>query len=158
MYRMIVRRIVRSAFAALSRGELSMLDQMSVDVHHSFPSDGALGGERHTRADLAAWFHRLHRLLPGLQFQVHAIAVDGWPWDTTIGVEWTDTAVLLDGGPYTNNGAHILRMRWGKIISLHAYVHDVAVIDDALARVAATGVDEATAPPIVTAPTVVGAR
>ncbi len=71
MYRMIVRRIVRSAFAALSRDELSVLDAMSTDVHHSFPGEGALGGERHTRDDVAAWFHRLHRVLPGLRFPIH---------------------------------------------------------------------------------------
>lgn len=151
MYRMIVRRIVRSAFAALSRGELSMLDAMSADVQHSFPSGGALGGERTTRDDVAAWFHRLHRLLPGLQFDVKAIAVDGWPWNTTVGVEWTNTATLLDGGSYSNTGAHIIRMRMGKIVSFHAYLDDVAAVDDALARVAAIGVDEAAAPPIVSA-------
>ena len=149
MYRFIVRKIVRSAFAGLSRGELSTLDAMSADVHHVFPGRGALGGERSTRDDVAAWFHRLYRVLPGLQFHVQAIAVDGLPWDTTVGVEWTNTATLPDGSPYTNAGAHIIRMRWGKIVSFHAYLDDVAAVDDALARVAACGVEEAAAPPIV---------
>ena len=37
-------------------------------------------------------------------------------------------------------------------MSFDAYLDDVAAIDDALARVAASGVDEATAPPIVSSP------
>lgn len=85
-------------------------------MHHNFPSGGALGGERSTRDDVTAWLDRLYRVLPGLKFHVQAIAVDGWPWNTTVGVEWTNTATLLDGSPYTNTGAHILRIRWGKIV------------------------------------------
>lgn len=151
MYRMIVRRNVRAAFAALSRGDTALLAAMSPDVHHTFPSGGALGGERGTRDDVAAWLDRLYRVLPGLEFNVQAIAVDGWPWNTTVGVEWTNTGTLLDGSSYTNTGAHILRIRWGKIVSFHAYFHDIAAIDNALARVAAHGVTEAAAPPILTA-------
>ncbi|MFC9427324.1 nuclear transport factor 2 family protein [Streptomyces sp. NPDC056987] len=149
MCRWFVRRNVRAAFAALSRGEMSLLDTMAPDVHHAFPGRGALGGERTTRDDVAAWLARLHRVLPGLQFQVRAVAVDGWPWHTTVGVEWTNEALLPDGSMYTNTGAHVLTLRNGKIVAFHAYLHDVEAIDDALDRVAASGVGEAAAPAIV---------
>lgn len=151
MYRMIVRRNVRAAFAALSENDTSLVDRMSTRVEHTFPGRNALGGYRSDRAAVGSWFDRLFRLLPGLVFRVESIAVDGWPWDTTVGVEWTNSGVLLDGSPYANRGTHVIRMRWLTIVSFHAYVHDLDAIDDALARVAATGLAEATAPPILAA-------
>ncbi|MFC4507756.1 MULTISPECIES: nuclear transport factor 2 family protein [Streptomyces] len=148
MYRWFVRRNVRAAFAALSRGEISLIDNMALDVHHTFPGRGALGGKRTSREDVTAWLSRLYRVLPGLEFQVRAVAVDGWPWHTTVGVEWANEATLPDGSTYTNIGSHILTLRNGKIVAFHAYLNDVQAIDDALDRVAANGVDEATAPAI----------
>jgi ketosteroid isomerase-like protein len=95
---MIIRRNIRAAFAALSRGDApALLANMSPHVHHTFPGHHALGGVRTTRDDVSAWFDRLFRLLPGLEFRIRALAVDGWPWNTTIGVEWTNTGTLLDG-------------------------------------------------------------
>jgi ketosteroid isomerase-like protein len=151
MYRWFVRHNVRAAFAALSGGEMSLIANMAPDVHHTFPGHGALGGRRTTRDDVAAWLARLYRILPGLQFQVRAVAVDGWPWHTTVGVEWTNEATLLDGSTYANTGCHILTLRKGKIVAFHAYLNDVQAFDDALARVADHGVEEAAAPPITSA-------
>ncbi|MFD5749551.1 nuclear transport factor 2 family protein [Streptomyces sp. NPDC127033] len=151
MYRWFVRRNVRAAFAALPRGEMSLIDAMAPDVHHTFPGRGALGGERTNREDVAAWLSRLYRVLPGLQFRVRAIAVDGRPWHTTVGVEWTSDAVLPDGTTYTNSGSHILTLRNGRIVAFHAYLNDVQAIDDALTRTAATGLPEAAAPAIISA-------
>ena len=56
---------------------------MADDVHHVFPGDNALGGERHSREA----FERLYRLIPEIEFEVRDMAVRGWPWDTTIAVE-----------------------------------------------------------------------
>lgn len=149
MYRWFVRRQIRAAFDALSRGDApALLSHMSSDVHHVFPGRGALGDERRSRDDVAAWFDRLFRLLPGLEFRVHTLAVDGWPWNTRVGIEWTNVGPLQDGTTYQNTGAHIIRLRNGRIVSFHAYLNDVDVFSDALARVAAIGVEEATAPPI----------
>ena len=90
-------------------------------------------------------------MLPGLAFHVRAVAVDGWPWDTTVGVEWTNDATLLDGSTYTNSGSHLIKIRNGKIVSFHAYLNDVNAIDDALTRLAAHGIGEAAAPAISSA-------
>jgi ketosteroid isomerase-like protein len=151
MYRMFVRRKIRQAFAALSRGDApALLAAMSPDVHHTFPGDHALGGERSTRDDVGSWLGRLFRLLPGLEFDIQTLAVDGWPWNTRIGVEWTNTGTLLDGSAYANTGAHILRVRNGKITAFHAYLHDLGRFTEALSRLSAHGLAEADAPPIVT--------
>lgn len=151
MYKFVIRRKIHSAFAALSVGDApSMLTAMHPQVHHTFPGDHALGGERSDRDDVAAWFERLFRLFPGLRFDIRALAVDGSPLNTVIGVEWTNTATLLDGSSYTNTGAHILRVRRGKIVSFHAYLHDGEAFSAALARLSAHGLAEADAPAIVT--------
>lgn len=123
---------------------------MSLDVHHVFAGDGPLGGERRSRDDVAAWFERLCRLLPGLEFQIHTLAVDGWPWDTRVGVEWTNVGALLDGSAYRNTGADIIRLCNGEIVSFHAFLSDSQAFVDAIARRHAHGVDEAAAAPIIT--------
>jgi ketosteroid isomerase-like protein len=77
---------------------------------HIFAGTHALGGERHTAAAMRRWFEPLFRLLPNLAFKIKHIAVSGSPWDTTIVVEWRDTAPLPGGRPYVNDGVHVMRM------------------------------------------------
>lgn len=150
MYRAFVRREIRKAFARLSVNDTpALLANMAPDVDHVFPTDGPLGGRRTNIDDVAAWFERLFRLLPGLAFQIHTLAVDGWPWNTRVGVEWTNSGTLSDGSYYSNTGSHIIRLRNGKIVAFHAYLHDHAELTDALTRIAASGVTEAGADPIV---------
>ncbi|HXR30139.1 MAG TPA: hypothetical protein VN752_03230, partial [Solirubrobacterales bacterium] len=49
IYKAIVRRKARDLFAALSRGDWQSATQdLADDVHHVFPGDNALGGERHS--------------------------------------------------------------------------------------------------------------
>ena len=62
------------------------------------------------------WFERLLRLFPNLRFEMHSIASSGGPWDTTVVVEWTDRAIPADGKDCVNSGAHVIRMRWGKVV------------------------------------------
>lgn len=153
MYRAFVRRQILDAFDALSQGDApSLLARMSPDVHHTFPGTHALGGTRTNLDDVTAWFDRLFRILPGLRFEVHTIAVDGGPLDTRVGVEWTNTGRLLDGTHYRNQGAHILRLGRGQIRSFHAYLHDASALNDALQRLAAAGIEEAGTSPIDTRP------
>lgn len=66
-----------------------------------------------------------------LQFEVHSVAVSGGPWNTMVVVEWTDRAIPADGQKYKNSGVHIVRLRWGKVISIHAYL-DTQVIQTTL--------------------------
>jgi hypothetical protein len=62
-------------------------------------------------------------------------------------VEWRDTATLADDTPYVNDGAHVIQLRWGKVVVLHTHL-DTAVMQDAMRKMAKTGVSEANAPRI----------
>jgi ketosteroid isomerase-like protein len=89
----------------------------------------------------------LLRVLPKLRFQIKHMAVSGAPWATTVVVEWRDYATLADGTAYVNDGAHAIQLRWGKVTHLHAYL-DTDVMIDAMQKMSAAGVAEATAPQI----------
>ena len=66
VYRAIVKRKARGLFASLSEGDWpAAVEDVADDVHHIFPGDNSLGGERHSRAAMEAWFERLYRLLAG---------------------------------------------------------------------------------------------
>lgn len=149
MFHMIVRRKLRGVFAGLDRGNYApTVDGMATRFEHRFAgSSHPLGGTRHSRESLRAWFQRLMRLTNHLNFEIHHIAVSGWPWDTTAIAEWTDRAELADGSSYENKGVHVVRLRWFTAVSIHAYL-DTAVWEAACARMAAAGITEATAAPI----------
>lgn len=148
MFHWIVRRRLRSVFAGLNRGDYEpTVGGMAAKFEHRFAGNHALGGVRHTREGLRSWFQRLMRLTNHLDFEIHHIAVSGWPWDTTAIAEWTDRAQLADGMPYENSGVHVVRLRWFTATSIHAYL-DTAVWEAACERMAAAGISEATASPI----------
>ena len=78
MYKAIARRKAQATFDALSRGDWqSAIADVAPDVHHVFPGDNAMGGERHSRDAMARWFERVYRLIPELEFEVKRIAVTG---------------------------------------------------------------------------------
>lgn len=148
IYRTIVKRKARGIFAALSEGDWpSATVDIADDVHHVFAGDSALGGERHSKEAFERWFERLYRLIPEIEFEIHDVAVRGWPWDTAVAVEWTDRGRAADGSAYENHGAHWIRLRWGKGVEVHGYL-DTAKLDAVLERLAAAGFEEAGAPPI----------
>ena len=65
IYKAIVKRRARNLFAALSRGDWKAATKdLADDVHHVFPGDNALGGERHSREAMERWFEpsRAHRI------------------------------------------------------------------------------------------------
>ncbi|WP_380166790.1 nuclear transport factor 2 family protein [Jannaschia sp. R86511] len=148
MYHAIVRAQVRRAFRLLSTGEADALAaQMRPDVHHTFPGEHALGGVRRDREAVRAWLYRLHRLFPDLVFEPVSMAASGPPWATVVGVEWRNRGTLPDGSAYVNAGAHVLRLRWGRLVSFHAYL-DATESARALDRLVELGVQEAGAEPI----------
>jgi hypothetical protein len=89
----------------------------------------------------------LQRLLPDLRFEIHSMAVAGWPWDTRALVSWSDSFTLPDGTPGSNQGVHELRLAWGKVVSLEVHC-DTAKLEDYCARMQALGLAEAGAAPI----------
>jgi ketosteroid isomerase-like protein len=148
MYKAIARRKAQGTFEALSRGDWeAAIEDVAPDVHHIFPGDNAIGGERHSKEAMARWFERLYRLIPELRFEVKEIAVKGPPWDMMVAVEWTDHGKALDGVPYANEGAHWIRLQRGKATYIHAFL-DTEKVTEICRRLAAGGVEEAAAEPV----------
>jgi ketosteroid isomerase-like protein len=149
IYRAIVKRKARGIFADLSQEDWqATVGDIADDVHHVFPGDNALGGERHSRGAMEAWFERLYRLIPEIEFEVEDVAVRGWPWNTAVAVQWVDRGRGADGTAYENEGAHWIRLRWGKATAIHAYL-DTEKVSLLLAGMAAAGIEEAAAAAIV---------
>jgi len=149
MYHTITRRKLKNVFEQLGRGnsEVAFAD-LAPQFEHRFSGDHAFGGTRRTAASFRRWFVRLFEVFPDLQFRVNAILVKGWPWNTVAAVEWEDWATLRDGRQYRNEGVHIIRLRWGRVVSLHVYL-DTQKIADACRWQAEHGLPQAVAAPIV---------
>jgi ketosteroid isomerase-like protein len=148
MHHTITRRIARNAFQDLSdRNAEPLLDRCSPDMTHTFAGEHALGGTRHSREAFRAWLDRLYRLFPELQFHIRDILVAGPPWNTRLAIAWRDQGVAADGVDYENEGIHRLRLEWGRLLELHATL-DTQHLARTLDRMAAAGIDEATADPI----------
>ena len=148
MHRRLVDRRVRGVFAAIGRHDYAaVLAGLAADVHHRFAGDHPLGGERHDRDAVALWFARLGRLFPGLDFDVRSVTVSGLPWRLTVTVEWLAQVTPAAGPRYTNAGAHVLRLRRGQVVCLHAY-EDSQAVAAACALMHEAGMAEAAAAPI----------
>ena len=148
MYKAIATRKARATFEALGRGDWeAAIEDVADDVHHVFPGDNAIGGERHSKQAMGRWFERLYRLIPDLRFEVRQIAVRGWPWDMKVAVEWADHGRAADGVPYSNEGAHWIRIQRGKATYIHAFL-DTEKVTEICRRLAENGVEEAAAEPI----------
>lgn len=148
MYSFLVRQKVRHVFECLNRGDYeSVLKGVSPSITHTFSGTHALGGTRHSIEAMRQWFQRLYLLSPELNFEIKSIVVSGLPWNTTIAVEWIDIATPADGSQYVNKGVHIIKMQWGKVVYLHAYL-DTQKVEALCQRLAAYGLAEASAPPI----------
>jgi ketosteroid isomerase-like protein len=148
MYQRLVRGRIVSVFDHLSDGDYEYaLRGLTPKVHHRFAGHHPLGGERTDREAVRSWFERLYRLFPRLQFTVHRTGASGWPWDLRVFVEWTAEVTPAVGPSYQNVGAHVLRIRRGKVSEFLAY-EDSQAVAEACALMAQAGIDEAAAPPI----------
>lgn len=67
-------------------------------------------------------------------------------WDSVV-AQWTARLRPCTGETYSNDGAHWIRVRWGKVTCLHAYL-DTQRIANACRQMAEEGVAEAAAAPI----------
>lgn len=143
----LIERRLRATFEGLGRGDYSVaLDGLADDVHHVFAGEHALAGERHSRDAVRRWFERLFRLFE-LRFDVRSVAVSGPIWNAVAAVEWIAHVTPKLGAPYDNHGAHIIRIRRGRVVYLHAY-EDSQKVAQACEAMAAAGIEEARAAPI----------
>jgi ketosteroid isomerase-like protein len=147
VYKWAVSRRLRSVFSALSEGDFApALKSVADDVHHVFAGDHPLAGERHSADALQRWFKRLFRLF-SLDFDVKQVAVSGWPWRTTVAVEWVAHVTPIAGPRYDNHGAHLIGIRWARIVYIHAY-EDSQAVAAAFQKLREAGIEEADAAPI----------
>jgi ketosteroid isomerase-like protein len=136
-------------FEALGRKDLeAVTGDLPPDVHHVFPGENALGGERHSREAFERWLDRVWALFPEISFEVYEVAVKGWPWDMRVAIQWTDQGRAADGEPYENRGAHWIRIHRGKPVRIQAYL-DTGKVTTALERMSRAGIEEAAAPQII---------
>ena len=148
MYHALVRSKLTQTLEGLDKDNFEdSLAGMAPQVEHYFAGTHAIGGTRHSTAAVGRWFGRVFRLLPDLTFKVKRIAVSGWPWDTTATAEWQSTATSAIGKPYLNDGVHIVRLRMGKIVSMHVYL-DTQVLERVCHDMADGDIAEAEAAPI----------
>ncbi len=151
IYSRIVETKLRQGFGALNRGDHAQVMAMfAPHFEHVFFGNHALAGARHQHESIVPWYARLKLLFPDLHFEVQSVAVRGLPWNTVALVEWRDHFTLRDGTRGANQGVHVLRLRWGKIVSLRVYC-DTQVIAAALQTLQRQGVEAAGYAPITDA-------
>jgi ketosteroid isomerase-like protein len=147
MYRAIVASRIRRAWRHVDQGDYAyVLNQLAPTFVHRFAGDHALAGIRHQPEAVRAWYQRLYRLLPGIRFEVTDVLVGGWPWRTRA-VALVGARATVADGPYENEVAQVIDLRWGRITGLSMH-EDTQRLAAALARLHAAGVPEAAAPPI----------
>jgi ketosteroid isomerase-like protein len=150
LYSYFVKQLVRQSFEHVNNhcyGEL--LKAVATNVHHRFGGAHSLGGQRHDKEAMRCWLGRVGRVLPNLHIKVNNSSVKGWPWHTTVFVQWDATAALLNGDDsYFNRGFHVITMRWGKAYSLDVF-EDSQEVARGLAVQAESGLKEAVAEQIV---------
>jgi ketosteroid isomerase-like protein len=145
MYRMIVRRQVRSAFRSLSRGDAEpVVKQFSPSIRLRFSGAHVMGGERRGVEAVREWFQLVFALFPGIELEPQTVVVNGWPWNTVVATRFTVRATLRDGRPYRNEGMQFLRLRWGRAVEDLLY-EDTQLLEAELRRMADRGVREAVA-------------
>ncbi|HET9871808.1 MAG TPA: nuclear transport factor 2 family protein [Propionibacteriaceae bacterium] len=143
-----MKRKLRHSFDEVNRGNLgAIVRQFSPDAEHWFSGSHGLSGRRDNIADISQWYDRLAVVLPDLKFEITAVTVSGWPWNTVAMVEWVDSFTDRQGYRYSNQGVHIIGLKWGKLTSLHIYC-DTQKLSDACRALGEQGVKLATAPPI----------
>ena len=146
-FRLGVERNVRATFHHVGQRDYeTLLEQTAPSVLHVFPGDHALGGTRHTRL-LAALVREALRALYRTALRGQGGGGEGLPWDAAVMVQWENQGRACDGQPYANQGAHVLRLRGGRVVYLHEYLDSQRVAAVCL-RLARQGVSEAAAEPI----------
>src|SRR5919204_3349868 len=106
------RRVVEALYAAYLAGDgEGMLAQMADDVEVRFLAQGTFHGLPAVRR----FMQFSAGLLRDLDFRIQKIVYDG----EVAAAIWEETATTADGKPWENHGVDVLRVRGGKIVSLH---------------------------------------
>lgn len=71
------------------------------------------------------------------------------PWNTRAVVHWHKIETLRDGTQSISEGIHLIMLRWFRVTSIDVF-QDTAETEAELQRLAAAGIAEAAAAPILT--------
>lgn len=148
MYHAIVRKRIAKVFEELNKGNYEPVLRMTAShFEHSFAGRHALSGSRKSLRVTRAWYERLFRIFPNLEFQLQNIVSNGWPWHTVVAVEWTDSYTLLNGEKRSNAGVHIIHLKWGRGTAVKIYC-DTDLLLENLAIQQHGGIAEAAEAPL----------
>jgi ketosteroid isomerase-like protein len=148
MYKTIVRSKLRATFKALNtENTVPFFKSLGSPFQYRFAGDSPLSGERSTVESMQAWWKRVFTLLPGAQFTVGDITVNGMPWNTTVMTYVTVASKLADGTAYSNEFMQMMTLKFGKITNV-VTIEDTQRLATAMQSLAQT-TPEATASPIV---------
>jgi len=149
MYHRIVKNQILQSFEHISNANFeTVLKSCDAKVRHNFPGTHAFGGERNTREGFGKWLNRIHTILPEFPLTVKRVWVQGMPWNTTVSAYWEGYSQLPTGDIYAPTGVHVIKIRWGRIISLDVFT-DSEKTGKMLASLADYGIDEAGMAPII---------
>jgi ketosteroid isomerase-like protein len=106
------RRVVDALYRAYLAGDAEgMLREMASDVEVRFLGQGTFRGIPAVRR----FMEFSSGLLRDLDFRIRRTIVDG----DTAAVLWDESATTAAGKPWENHGVDVIRVRDGKIVSLH---------------------------------------
>ena len=146
----IARIVYRRGLRQLERGDLdALLARFSDRCRLVFVGETPLGADLEGLPQIRRWFARFQRLLPSPRFEIQRLVVAGPLWNQTLASHVCIRSVV-DGEPYQNQFGHFLTLRWGKIVE-DVILEDTQKWERACRRLAAAGVEEASALPMTMA-------
>lgn len=121
MYGWLVRSMIRDVIRRREEGDIGpLLSKCADDVHFVFPGDSSWAGEFNGKREIEPWLRRFAEV--GLRFELQDVDVNGWPWNTTVFLRFTDHATDPDGNVvYENRGVIVGKIAWGKIRSYEVF-------------------------------------
>lgn len=149
MYKTIVKRNLRASFDNINKGNYAAIVRQfaPADVEHWFSGSSALSGRRDNLEQIQQWYDRLAAVFPDLRFEITKLVVSGGPWNTIAVLEWVDHISDLDGNHYSNQGIHVIRLKWAKVHQLHVYC-DTELLGKICRTLGEQGNEAAISPPI----------
>src|SRR5260370_28716325 len=90
---------------------------------------------------LPIWFQRVFSYFPGIQYTVHQVIVQGWPWNTLVATRLSVAAPRADGSVYQNDVMQFLRLRWGKVVEDHLYEDTYKLVNELQQRLSREEID-----------------
>jgi ketosteroid isomerase-like protein len=119
VYKTIVRGKLRGTFGALNSADTGpFFKSLGATFTYRFAGDTSLSGERSTVESMQRWWKRVFALLPGAQFDVHEITVNGPPWNTIVMTYVNVSSTLADGTAYANEFMQLMTLKFGKIVKV----------------------------------------